>query len=204
MELELKNIIDKIKEEGVTAGETRAEEIVAEAELAAKNILKEAEVKKNEILKDAQKEAQGLNSKAEEAVRQSARDVVLGLKEDIIAVFDRVIKKEVAAQLSPDILKEMIVKLAENVVKNESFDVEILLNKEDKQKLEQTFLKDVQEEFKKGVTLTMSGKVEKGFRIGEKDKNSYYDFTDEAIAEAFKAYLNPKMVQILSDEEKKN
>ena len=36
-----------------------------------------------------------------------------------------------------------------------------------------------------------------GFRIGERGKESYFDFSDEAIAEAFKRYLNPKLVEAL-------
>jgi len=49
----------------------------------------------------------------------------------------------------------------------------------------------------KGVTFKISPSVEKGFRIGEKDKNYYYDFTDDALVEALKTYLNPKLLKIL-------
>ena len=41
-------------------------------------------------------------------------------------------------------------------------------------------------------------KIDKGFRIGEKDKNSHYDFTDEAIAESLGVFLNSKINDILA------
>lgn len=198
MEVELKNIIEKIKEEGVGEAEKRAKDITGEAELKAQEILRSAEAERDEILKNAKQGAEKLKNNGEVSLRQASRDVLLSLRKSIVTLFDSVIKQDIQDQFKPEMLKDIIIRVVENSAKEKVFDVEVLLNEKDKTKLENVLLAGLKEEFKKGVTLKVSPNVEYGFRIGEKEGNSYYDFTDEAILEAFKTYLNPKMVQILS------
>jgi vacuolar-type H+-ATPase subunit E/Vma4 len=131
-------------------------------------------------------------------LRQASRDVLLGLRENIVALFDGIIKKEIARQMSPDVLKEVLVKLIESFAKEKQFEVEVLLSEKDKKSMEKTLLSALKEDLKKGVTLKVSPSIEHGFRIGRKGEHSYYDFTDEAIAESFKTYLNPKVTELLS------
>jgi V/A-type H+-transporting ATPase subunit E len=198
MEMDLKTIIDKIKEEGVGEAEREAADITQQAKKKADDLTKEAERKKEEDIKQAEQEAARFRKNAEEAIRQASRDVLLSLREQIIALFDRVAKREVAAQLSPTALKEMIVALAEKFKKEGQLDVEVLLSEKDKKELEKALFSALKDEMKKGVTLKTSPGVEHGFRIGRKGESSYYDFTDEAIAEAFMTHLNPKIVEILT------
>ena len=115
-----------------------------------------------------------------------------------MGLFDSILKRDVAEKLSTDILKDMIIRLVEGIAKKKNFEVEILLSEKDKKQLEDVLLKELKKETGKSVTLKVSSSVEHGFLIGEKDGSSYYDFTDEAITEAFKTYLNPKITQILS------
>ncbi len=198
MEMDLKSIIDKIKTEGVSEAEQKAADITAQAENKADSIIKEADQKKEKILKKAEQDAGNLKKNAEEAVKQASRDVLLSLREQIIGLFDRVVKQEVAREMPPAALKEMIIAVSEKFKKEGLLDIEILLSEKDKKDLENTLLSALKKEMKKGVTIKTSPSIEHGFLIGEKGKSSYYDFTDDAIAEAFTAHLNPKIVEILT------
>jgi V/A-type H+-transporting ATPase subunit E len=200
MEMELKSIIEKIKTEGVSEAENQASKIIADAETRAKALM-ESVRKENEIMiKKAEQEAEKLRTNSGEAIKQAARDVLISLRQNIVDLFDAVMKNSVAGELPPEILKDMIVRLAESAAKEKKFEIEVLLSGKDKEALEKLSLNELKKKMGKGVTLKVSPKVEHGFLIGEKDGNSYYDFTDEAIAEAFKTYLNPKVTQILSGE----
>ena len=198
MEMELKSIIEKIKQEGVTEAEKQAGDIVSAAEEKAKQITQGAKDEKERILKKAREEAIKTRNNAEESIRQASRDVLLGLREQIVALFDKVMKKEIAGELSGDAMKKMIQVLVENFNKEGKPDIEVLLSKEDRDSLEKSLLDALVKEMKKGVTLKASSAVEHGFRIGVKGENSYYDFTDEAIEEAFKANLNKNLIEILT------
>ncbi len=197
MAMELDSLIQKIKEEGVQEAKRRSEDIVSRAERDARAIIEDAQKTKEAIVQKGQREAANLKKNGEEALRQASRDVLLSLRQKITELFDRIIKSKVSEQLSPESLKKIIIKVIENFRKEEGLGIEILLSEQDKKALEDVFLKALKDELRKGVTLKVSAGIERGFRVGEKGKNFYYDFTDEAIAEVFKVYLNPKIAEIL-------
>ncbi len=197
MEIELKTIIEKIKQEGVGEAEKQAQAVLDEAKAKAKTMLEEAAKKTDDMRKQAEKDAGKFKANSEEAVRQASRDAILGLKENITVLFDRIIKRNISSQLSPEVIRDMLVKMVDDLKKENTIEIEVLLNEKDKKAVEESFTAALGGEMRKGLTLKVSPNIESGFRIGEKGQNAYYDFTDEAIAEAFKIYLNPKLAQIL-------
>ncbi|MBD3426927.1 MAG: V-type ATP synthase subunit E [Candidatus Omnitrophica bacterium] len=201
MEMELKSIIEKIKEEGVGEAEKKAADIIAQAEQKAGSIITSAQDDKKRMIKKAEQETEKLLNNGKAALRQASRDAVLGLRQSIVSLFDAVMKRSVSEQLNADTVKKMVIKLAESITKDRNFDVEVLLSEGDKRELEQVLLKELQERMKTGLVIKASEKVEHGFRIGEKGGSAYYDFSDEAVAEAFKAYLNPRISEILTPDE---
>lgn len=196
-EIGLSGLIDKIKKEGIEEAEKKAQGVILQAEKKARDILLKAEADGKNIIDEAKREADRLKKQAEESVRCAVRDAVLMLKQKIIELFDSVVKKEVSTGFSPDVLKNVIVKLIENFKKDGACDIEILLNEKEKDALEKFILNSLKEEMRKNVTFKISPSVEKGFRIGEKDKNYYCDFTDDAVAEALLLYLNPRLIRIM-------
>ena len=106
-------------------------------------------------------------------------------------------KKKIADDMTPELLKEIVIKAIENMKKGGTLDIEVLLSKKDREKLQKSILSTMARAAKEAVTIKSADAIENGFRIGEMGKNSYVDFTDEAIAEAFKRYLNPHLVEIL-------
>ena len=199
MEMELKNIIEKIKAEGVEEADKHASTIVEEAEAKAKKIIEEAETKKAKLIKEAQKESEKLKTNGEEALRQASRDVLLVLRERIVELFNKITEKEVGNELSPDILGQMMVKAVEDLRKTGDVNIEVLLSEKDKDEVEKKVFDALKKEAKKGLTLKVSPRVERGFLIGEKDAQLYYDVTDGAIAEAFNLFLNPRIEKILKE-----
>ncbi|MFH1846091.1 MAG: hypothetical protein ABH869_00860 [Candidatus Omnitrophota bacterium] len=197
MQMELKEIIEKIKQDGVGEAEKLAVDIIKKAEEKAGAILKKAGEEQADIETRTSAELESFKKNADQAIQQAARDVLLGLKEAILCLFERIIKVEVDKQLSAQVLKEMIIKLAERFPVTGEAGIEVILNEKEKNDLEKIFLAGLKKRIAEGVTLKASKTMEKGFRIGEKDKKAYYDFTDETIAEAFKLFLNPKINKIL-------
>jgi len=197
MEMELNNLIDKIKKEGVEKAENDAGNIVKEAEAQARKIIEDAEKQKTDLIKEGEKRQAAFKASTEEALKQSARDALLALRDRVTEFFGRVVKDRVSEALTDDALKEVIVKAVESCVKNSSMDIEVLLADKDKRKLEKVLFGALTKEAKTRLKVQSSKSIEKGFRIGEKGKDSYLDFTDQAIADGFKRYLNPKLVEML-------
>jgi V/A-type H+-transporting ATPase subunit E len=197
MQMDLNNLIDKIKREGVEQAEKDARDIIKEAEDKARGIILEAENKKNQIIREGTERIEKFKKSTEKSLKQTSRDVLLTLRERVIEFFDRIVKDKVSGELGGDVLGEIIIKAVENLKRDSSFDIEVLVNEKDRKKLEKTLFSALSKEAKDHIKITGKKGLEKGFRIGEKGKDSYFDFTDEAITEAFKRYLNPKLVQLL-------
>lgn len=196
-EIGLSGLIEKIKKDGIEEAEKKSQAIMLQAEKKAHDITAKAEGEGKVIIEEASQEAERLKKQAEESVRQSIRDATLMLKQKVIDIFDAVLKRQVAEKMQAGVLQEVIVKLIENFKKDGLPNVEVLLSAKEREEIENAVLDSLKKEMRKDVTFKVSPSVEKGFRIGEKDKNYYYDFTDEAVAEALRAYLNPKLVKIL-------
>lgn len=197
MEMDLKNLIDKIKQDGVKEADAQAKKIIAEATEKAKAIIKDADNKKAESIKEAGLRAKDFQAQAEKALKQSARDVLLTLRGRVTEFFERVVKQKTSEALKIEVLQEIIISAVNNFRKDTDLDIEVLVSKKDREKLEKTLFNSLSKEAKDHLTLSESKGIEAGFRIGENGKGSYFDFTDDAISEAFTRYLNPKLVEML-------
>jgi len=197
MDTQLNTIINKIKQDGVEEAEKKAKEIVESAEKQAETIIKAAKDKETQMLENAEKEALSFTTNSKNLLKQAARDVLLGLKERVVEFFDRVVKGKVEETLDTDVLKKAIIKIADNFSPNKDLKLEVVLSEQDKKSLEKTLFNAMKKQSKEFIQLKKSEQVKKGFRIGEKDKYSYIDFTNDGIAEIFKSYLNPKLIEML-------
>ena len=197
MEMELKDLIDKIKKDGVEQAESDASAVMEQAQAKASKILEDANKQKESILKEAESTASAFRKSTEQALKQSARDVLLSLRDRVGEFFARLVKEKVKDELNQGALKDIIVKTVDHCVSKGSVDIEILVNDKDKAVLEKALFSALAKDIKEKVTVKGSKAVDKGFRIGEKGKDSYLDFTDQAIAEGFRRYLNPKLIETL-------
>ncbi|MFH1797983.1 MAG: hypothetical protein ABH844_01375 [Candidatus Omnitrophota bacterium] len=197
MEIELKGIISRIKEEGVDVARKEADELVLQAQKKSKTIVEKAVKEKEEILKNAKSEAEKMKANSEAALKQASRDVLLSLKENVVGLFNQILKQEVRQQLSADVIKEMILQLAGKFEIEKQSPIEILLNEKDKKVLEQALLSKVKKKLEEEIILKSADNIDKGFRVGKKGEHTYYDFTDEAIAEKVSVFLNPSIREIL-------
>lgn len=194
MESKLEHLIEKIKSDGIAEARKSADEIIQKARADAGEILKKAKAEGESIIATAEKEGAKIRSNGEAALRQAARDTVLVTKEQLIHLFDTVFKQEIGVTLKPDFLKEIIVKIAENF----NGDMDVLVSAKDLPALKDFVLSKSREQLKETVTFKVDKGIAKGFRVGLKGNDVYYDFTDESIAELLAEFLNPTIREILN------
>ena len=200
MDVQLQELIDKIKKDGVASAEAAASDIIAQAEKKAAALIAEAEDKAASVIKNAKAETERLEKAATDAVRQAGRNLLISFRDGINAQLDAFIKAETAKSYSPDILKTLIpetVKLWAS--KSEAESVAVLLPEKDLKVLEASVRSALKDRFAGGIEIKPDSGLTAGFRIGTKDGSAYYDFSAEAVAELFAAYLNPRTAQILKE-----
>jgi V/A-type H+/Na+-transporting ATPase subunit E len=196
----VKDLIDIIKKEGIEESRKNSEAVLDEAKKNAEHIVQQAKVEAEAIVSEAKKEAKRAAEAGEKALVQAGRNLLISLREEITRLFKKVTEREVSSVLTPEIMKEMILKIIEKwkADKGES-QLEVLLNEKDIKKLEDALLQAVRKEWKKGVFLKPLEGVQAGFRIGEKEGSIHYNFTEQGLAEILGEYLNPRLARFLKE-----
>ena len=200
MDVQLQELIDKIKKDGVASAEAAASDIIAQAEKKAAALIAEAEDKAASVIKNAKAETERLEKAATDAMRQAGRNLLISFRDGINAQLDAFIKTETEKAYSADMLKTLIpetVKAWASRIDSDSLSV--LLSEKDRKALESGFMSALKAEIAKGLEIKTDANLSSGFRIGTKDGRAYYDFSAEAVANLFAAYLNTRTAGILKD-----
>lgn len=199
MDVQLKELIDKIKNDGVKSAEESAKSIISEAEAKAEKIIKEAEKKADDLKAAAVKDAELSKQSSIDAVKQSARDLVIDLKKDIERIFDRLIKSETEAALKGETLGDAIVAVLTNWDKDKTSDLSVLLPEDKKDEV----IKVINSKFKglieAGLEIKPNKSIDAGFKISEKNGNAYYDFSAEGVGQLMAEYLSPSLAKLVKD-----
>lgn len=194
METKLEHLIEKIKHDGIEEARKSAQEILNQARAEAEKILKTARSESEKITQDANSKAEKIRTNGEAALRQAFRDTILVTKEKLTSLLDAVFKQEIGSVLDSDMLKKLILKMAE---KFDDGDLEVLIGPGDLPALKNFVIAKSREQLKTPVTIKVDKGISKGLRIGIKNNDVHYDFSDDSIAEFLGEFLNPAIRELL-------
>lgn len=197
MDIQLQELIDKIKKDGIEKSSADSARAKAEAEAEAKRIVEAAKKEAESIVAKAKIDAERFEKAAASALEQSSRNLILSFKTEIARLLESVVKRETEAAYSADALKSAIPEVLKSWGAQKGDSLEVLLPADSLSKLESFFAQALAAELKKGVTLKSDKTIGSGFKIAFKDGSAYYDFSADAVAELLSAYLNPRLAEIL-------
>jgi V/A-type H+-transporting ATPase subunit E len=196
---EIRDLIEKINQEGIKAAEEKAQNIEAAAKQRADDILAQARLEAEEMIAAAKDRIRREDEKGKTLLAQAGRDLLLSLRKEINAMLGRIVVSDIQQALTPEALFKLLSEVVRNYSAGESSDITVLLNKEDLETLEKNFLHKLREETKKKIILRPAEEISGGFTISFDSGKSCYDFTDKALAEYIGTYLKPKLNQILQE-----
>ena len=200
MEVQLQDLIDQIKKDGVEAAETEAEAIVKAAKENAKQIIADAQAQADKILAGAKVETERMTKSSEDAIRQAGRNLLISFRESVTRELNAIIGENVTAVYSSDALAGLIISIVESWAnKPDAEDIAVILNTQDLNKLEETLLAALKEKMLKGITLKANDNFDGGFRIAVNDGSAYYDYSAEAVVDMLSNYLSPKVTELLKE-----
>ena len=202
MEVQLGELIEQIKKEGVATAEAEAKAIVDAAKADAEKIIEEAKAQADKILNDARSETERMTKSSEDAIRQSGRNLLISFRESVSRELKAIIGENVSAVYSSEALAQIIVNIVANWAnKPDAEDISVILNTEDLNRLEETILAALKEKMLKGITLKANDNFDGGFRIAVNNGSAYYDYSAEAVVEMLSNYLSPKVTELLKEAE---
>ena len=203
MEIQLQELIDKIKKDGIESASAEAAKVKSGAEAEAARIIAAAQKEAADITSRGKADAERFEKAGVAALEQASRNLVLAFKGEIQALLDKIVAQASASAYKEDTLKNALPEILKTWASKSGNDaLDVLLPEAEHQKLNGWFTDKLAAELKKGVEIKPVRNLDAGFRISNKDGSAYYDFSAESVAQLLSAYLNPRLAEILKSTEK--
>ena len=200
MEVQLQELIEQIKKDGVETAEAEAKTIVDAAKADAEKLIADAQAQADKILAAAKAETERMTKSSEDAIRQAGRNLLISFRESVSRELETIVGENVAAVYSSDAFAELIISIVENWAnKPDAEDIAVILNTQDLNKLEEILLSALKEKMLNGITLKANDNFDGGFRIAVNNGSAYYDYSTEAVVNMLSNYLNPKVTELLKE-----
>lgn len=196
---EIKELIEKIRSEGIRAGLDKAKAIELDALKRARQIVDDAEAESKRMVREARASISTSEASSMSSLKQAARDVIIGLKKEILALLNKITLAHVHKALTAEETGRLIAHLLKECKPRDKGDIIVSLKKEDTEKLAGLVMSELSDELKRHLVLKPSEDIRGGFTISYDQGKSYYDFTDKALAEYVGSYIRPKLFSILKD-----
>jgi V/A-type H+-transporting ATPase subunit E len=202
MDIQVQELIDKIKKDGIESASEEAARIKREAEAEARQIVESAKKEADDLIARGKQDAERSEKAGIAALEQASRNLVLAFKGEIQTLLDKLIGQQLSASYGDDVLKAVLPDLLKSWAAKGEDALALLLPEGDLAKLQGFFSEKLTAELKKGVELKADRNLGGGFRIANKDGSAYYDFSADSVAELLSAYLNPRLAEILKNSSK--
>ena len=195
---ELQHLIERIRKEGVESGEKAADALVAEAKKKAAAIVADAQKQAKDFSEKADQEAAAFAERGKATLQQAARDLLISIGGAVGDVVSGIVDAKVGAALSPELVAQMLLKLAEAYAKDGGQGgIVAMLGEADAAAVKAYFAKEYQNKLAAGIQIESDKGIFKGFRVGAKGGQVFHDFTKEAIAESLANFLRPELAQLV-------
>ena len=141
MTQQVKELIDKIKKEGIQEAEQKAKAILSQAEQKAQTIIQQAQQNAQKIIAQAEQDNQKKEQVSEAAIKQSARDLILNLRKEINKILSSIIATDVKETLTSENLKSIIEMVIKNYIDahKDVQDISVILSSKDLDVLKKGF-----------------------------------------------------------------
>ncbi|NLG35755.1 MAG: ATPase [Lentisphaerae bacterium] len=195
---ELQHLIERIRKEGVESGEKAADSLVAEAKKKAAGIVADAQKQAKDMVEKAEKDSEAFAVRGKQTLQQAARDLLISIGGSVGDVVGGIVNEKLDQALTPEIMGQMLVKLAEAYGKGgDSGGIVAMLGEADAGAVKSYIAKEYQDKLAAGIQIESAKGIFKGFRVGVKGGQVFHDFSADAIAESLASFLRPELADIV-------
>jgi V/A-type H+/Na+-transporting ATPase subunit E len=198
-DVQLKELIDTINRDGVDKVRQESESLLRQAGAKADEIVAAARVQAAALLANARQEQERLEHSGRESLKQASRDLLLGVRKQLENLFSTLLKEKTLAALKEEEITAAIAAMISKWTPERQDKLELLLPQKQFDSMAKALRKAIADKIASGIEIKAAAEVTSGFRIAEKDGQSYFDFSAESIAANLALSLNPIMAKIMAD-----
>jgi len=186
---DLQSLLEKIERDGVEKAEAQAAAIRAKAEADAKSLVENAKAEAAAARAKAEADAKTYAARADETIRQAARDVLLEVEKGLVARLEKLLAKNVDSALSDP---AAAAQLALDAVRQcGAGEAEVAANS----KLAAALKAQLAAEGK--FSVTVDDALETGFSVRLDGGRVEHDFSAKAIAGELAKRLRPDLAALV-------
>jgi V/A-type H+/Na+-transporting ATPase subunit E len=212
----VEELIARLRNDGVIAGQAEAEIIIQDAHKRAEWIIQEAESNAQQLVDKAKTEANDINNAAQDALKLATRDAMLKLRDTLLGSFSEEVGRVVGTQMADrEFMAKLILALAGRVREKTGLDEseQILLQlpeniigiealKKNPEELKEGTLSHLTaaiaaDHLRKGVTLGNTSDLSGGLFIKLVEEEMVIDFSDKTVASLLLEHIQPRFRALL-------
>lgn len=209
-------LIERLRNDGVSAGQEEAEDLIVNAQKHAEWIIEKAELEAQELLAEAHKEANAIKISGADALQLAGRDALLKLRDTLLGSFSHEVMRVVGEQMTDEkFIEKLILALAGTVRDKTGLDehgeivislpedimgVEELRKKPEELKegkLSQYTAAIAANLLREGVQFEVAENIKTGLSVRLVDDDMVIDFTDKAVADLLLEHIQPRFRALL-------
>ena len=191
---ELQGILNRINADGIAKADAERNAIIEKAKAEAAKIVSDAKGEAAEIVKNAQSEAEAFEKRADNALRQAARDIKIALKGELEARINKSVSGAAAAALTPEFMAQLIKSAADKFITSPDEELSVVCAVKDVDALNTALKAALADSLVKAPKILGDGALRGGLELSVNDGAFYIDFTTDAVNDLFSAYAG-KMVE---------
>ena len=194
MTQDLQQLLEKIQRDGVDKAQAEADALLSDARAKAASLLDAAQAEAVKIKAEARQEAEAFERRAEETMRQAARDTVMKVEKAVTHLLQRLLLENVNAGF--DANPELVADLAAEAVRahlGAKGGVEVAAAA----KLADVLRATLAAEAAKGITVVTDETAGTGFRLRLANGRVEHAFTGPAVAETLAKQLRPRLAALM-------
>jgi V/A-type H+/Na+-transporting ATPase subunit E len=182
MELQVQELLERIKADGVEAAKAEASAILAKAEREAQTRIAEADVRAKARESEAEARIATMEKAAELALSQASRDAILSLRQKVQAFMEEAIRAEAAQVFDATFLTSVLPDLLKTMCNQGKGGLSVLLPEKSLKSLDSALAGRLAKELGRGVEFKPFAGLDSGFRIVFEGEAVHYDFSAQAVA----------------------
>lgn len=192
---ELQALLDRIDRDGIQRGEAEKEKIISAAKAEASAIVSAAQEQAAKLVSDAQSETAMMRQKSEEAIRQSGRQILLEVRNELQSRVQGAVSSLLKSELHPHAVAEIITTLCTSYLEKNGNEekLDVLVPAAQLEALTDAVKAQLAASLRERVSLAPSKSLANGFKLSFSGSDVQYDFSDEALTEAIAAHLSPAL-----------
>ena len=197
MEVQVQELLDRIKSEGVEAARTEAAKIAAQAEARAAAIMAEAERAAADLEVSAKTRIEAMEKASRLALVQASRDSILALREKVQKFMQEAVLASTTEALDADSIAKVLPSVLPFMARENSGNLEVLLQPETLASLDSALASRLSKELGRGVTFKPFAGIDAGFMITAEGSAVRYDFSADSVAAILSTRVNIRLGECL-------